>query len=364
MESPPSRNNPPRDWPRLAALAALTLAGVLLCYLLLAPFLPAVTWAVALTVVALPLHRLIERVVRSRNVAAGVSTGVVVLVIALPVTAVAAQMANETRKAAVRVQEERNHDDWRQYVARVPWAGEYLSHLDPVEVELRAREMITEIVGSSFGVVRGVGEVAFQALAAVIVLFFLLRDHRELLAQTRGYLPLPPEAAARVLQRAADAIHATVYGSVVTAVLQGTTGGLMFWVLGLPAPVLWGVVMTVLGILPFVGAFFVWVPAAVFLALEERWLAAILLVAWGLAMVGPVCNWVYAVTAGDRMRMHPVPTLLAFVGGLVVFGVSGMILGPCILAVTVALLGAWRRPTADAPAATLIRPAGATLNGK
>lgn len=116
---------------------------------------------------------------------------------------------------------------------------------------------------------------------------------------------------------------------------------------GLPAPVLWGVVIFVLGVLPFVGAVLVWAPAAVYLATVDRWGAAIALVAWGLLMAGPVGNYLYAYVTGDRMKLHPVPTLLAYVGGLAVFGISGMVLGPCVLAVTVALLEVWRQRAAD-----------------
>jgi predicted PurR-regulated permease PerM len=111
--------------------------------------------------------------------------------------------------------------------------------------------------------------------------------------------------------------------------------------------------MFVLGVLPMVGAVLVWAPAAAYLIADDRWGAAAALAAWGVIMAGPVCNYVYAYAAGDRMRMHPVPTLLAYIGGLAVFGVSGMVLGPCVLAVTAALLDVWRQRAADgAPVAT------------
>lgn len=117
----------------------------------------------------------------------------------------------------------------------------------------------------------------------------------------------------------------------------------MFWALGVPAPLLWGVVMFVLGVLPIVGAFLVWVPVAVGLVLGDRWGAALVIAVWGVMMAGPINNYVYAFLAGDRLRLHPVPSLLAFIGGLAVFGVTGMVLGPVALAVTLALIDMWRR---------------------
>ena len=193
----------------------------------------------------------------------------------------------------------------------------------------------------------------FQALVAVFILFFCFRDRHHLLDEVKNLLPLAPPAAERVLKRAEDAVHATVYGTLVTAVIQAVSGGLLFWLLGLPSPVFWGAIMLALGILPMVGAVLVWAPAAVYLASEERWGAAAILVAWGVLMAGPICNYVYACSAGGRMRMHPVPTMLSYIGGLAVFGVSGMVLGPCVLAVTAALLDVWRQRAADgAPMAT------------
>ena len=335
------------EWPRLAALAALTAVGVYLCYLLVAPFLPGVTWAVALAVVGLPLHRRVSRVVRNPNWAAGLSTAVVTLVIAIPVVLVGWQLATETARGAEMVRQQTSNGQWQETVARVPYLGELVAQMNTAGIETRVRELVEQLVTRTISFVQGAVGGLLQALVAVFVLFFCFRDRHHLLAGVRSLIPLEPEGADRIIGRAEDAIHATVYGTLLTSALQATTGGLLFWALGLPAPILWAVVMFVLGVLPFVGAFLVWVPAAVYLVTIDRWGAAIAVVAWGLIMAGPVCNYLYAYAAGDRMRMHPVPTLLAFIGGLAVFGVSGMVLGPCVLAVSAALIDVWRHRAAD-----------------
>jgi predicted PurR-regulated permease PerM len=120
----------------------------------------------------------------------------------------------------------------------------------------------------------------------------------------------------------------------------------MFWWLGLPAPLLWGVIMAVLAIIPYLGAFVVWVPAAIFFALEGSWGKALILTAWGGIVVALIDNLVYPILVGKRMRLHTVPVFLAMFGGLALFGASGLILGPVILAVTDALVDIWRRRTA------------------
>jgi len=114
--------------------------------------------------------------------------------------------------------------------------------------------------------------------------------------------------------------------------------------------VTWGVVMFILSILPILGTFIVWAPAAFYLLLVGNWPGALALVGWGVGSWVVTDNIIYVRLAGDRMRMHQVPALIAFLGGLAVFGVSGMIIGPAIAAATISLLDLWRTRSAAATA--------------
>ena len=144
-----------------------------------------------------------------------------------------------------------------------------------------------------------------------------------------------------------DTVHATLYGTITVAIVQGALGGLMFWWLGLPAPLLWGVVMGLLAVVPVLGAFVIWIPAAIFLVLEGSGAKALLLTLWGVIVVGGIDNLLYPMLVGKRLRMHTVPAFIAIVGGLIVFGPSGLILGPVIVTVTRLLLHIWRARNAQ-----------------
>jgi predicted PurR-regulated permease PerM len=337
---------------RLAALAGLTLLGLVLCALLAYPFLPALAWAVALAVITFPIHARLEKVIPSANWAAGVSAAVVMAVIFVPVLLVVERLGREAAEAASRAEALAREGRVEQAAGKVPYGSQALAWVrQNVDVEAEARRMVGRVVGDAAAVARGSAWFAVQVLMCVFVLFFAFRDRRHLLASLRDLSPLSRPESDYLFARVSDSIHATVYVTVLISAFQGVTGGLLFWALGLPAPVLWGVVMFVLGVIPLVGAFLVWGPASVALALDDRWGAALVLVGWGLMMAGPLGNWMYAYLAGGRLRLHPVPVLIAFVGGLAVFGVSGMVLGPAILAVTLGLLDVWRRRLADAPSA-------------
>jgi len=201
-----------------------------------------------------------------------------------------------------------------------------------------------------------------QLLVTFFALFYLLRDRAQALAYVRTMLPLTSTETDRMFQRVSEVVRASVLGTLLVAAVQGLLGGLMFWWLGLPAPLLWGTVMFLLSILPLLGAAAVWVPAALFLLLEGSWEKALVLTVWGSVVVALIDNLLYPILVGDRLRLHTLAVFVAIVGGLVAFGAPGVVIGPLVLALTVALLEIWRDRTRFGRAADAA-PAGGTGSG-
>ena len=181
------------------------------------------------------------------------------------------------------------------------------------------------------------------------LLFYFLRDRRAALQSLKSFSPLSGPEMNRLFGRVGDTIHATVYGTLAVSAVQGLLGGLMFWGLGLPVPLLWGVVMGLLAVVPVLGAFVVWIPAALFLALEGSWGKALILTLWGGGVVAGIDNLLYPILVGNRLKMHTVLAFISVVGGLIVFGPSGLILGPVTLTFTLVLLETWRSRTEAEP---------------
>jgi predicted PurR-regulated permease PerM len=186
-------------------------------------------------------------------------------------------------------------------------------------------------------------DIGIAALVMLFLLFYFLRDKRRILGAVAGLVPLAPEEAVQVRDNIRDTIAAIVFGTLVVAVVQGALGGLMFWWLDLPGPILWGAVMGVLAILPMFGAALVWLPVAAWLAVSGDWSKALVLAAWGTVVVGLIDNLLYPLLVRNRMRLHTVPVFIAVLGGLFAFGATGVVLGPLILAVAIALIDIWRR---------------------
>jgi predicted PurR-regulated permease PerM len=151
-------------------------------------------------------------------------------------------------------------------------------------------------------------------------------------------------------------IRVSLGGKLVVAAIQGTLGGLMFAWLGLPAPIFWGVVMAILSVFPVIGAFIVWVPAAITYALQGDWRHAVMLTAWGVLIIHPVDNLLGPVLVGTTLRMHTLLTFFSVIGGLAAFGVSGVVLGPVTVAIVAGLVDLFDRSRSAVPATEVHSP--------
>jgi predicted PurR-regulated permease PerM len=169
------------------------------------------------------------------------------------------------------------------------------------------------------------------------VLYFFLRDGAELLEVIINALPIGDERERELFAKFAEVSRATIKGTIVIGVLQGTLGGLIFWLLGVDAAVFWGAVMMVLSLVPMLGAGLIWAPAAVAMVASGAYMKAALLVLFGVLVIGLVDNLLRPVLVGRDTRMPDYLVLLSTLGGLTMFGVSGFIVGPIIAALFLTL---------------------------
>lgn len=168
------------------------------------------------------------------------------------------------------------------------------------------------------------------------VAFFLLRDGRKLVEQLVHAIPLGDERERLLFQKFAEVARATVKGNLLVALVQGMLGGLIFWILGLPAALLWGVVMTVLSLIPAVGAGLVWLPAAIYLYAVGEWISATVLIAYGVVVIGLADNILRPLLVGRDTKLPDWMVLLSTLGGIAMAGINGFVVGPLIAVLFVA----------------------------
>jgi predicted PurR-regulated permease PerM len=331
----------------LFVLLSMTVIGVGLCALIVRPFVPGLAWALALAVVAYPMHQWILRHWNRPHLAAGATVLIVLLVLLLPAMFLVWQIGKQATGRFEQVQEQLESGSVRKMLDRVPLAGKAYDWLtghsgaaptaDDIApaVQRRAGAWLQTIIWS-----------VVQIVLALFTLFFLLRDKREVLAVMRSLMPLSNDESAYFFERIRSMAHATIYGTVFVSIVQGALGGLIFALVGVPGALLWGVAMAVLSIIPTSGAFVIWLPVAIVLGVQGQWGKAAIIGLWGALVVGTIDNVLYPVLVGKEMRLHTLPVLLAILGGVSTFGAAGIVLGPVILAGTIALLDIIKRRTA------------------
>jgi predicted PurR-regulated permease PerM len=333
----------------LALLGVTVVVGVL-CYVMLRPFLPALAWALALAIVTYPLHRVVCGVVPHRSAAAALSVAVVAVGLMAPAVFVTRQLVREATHAVQTAREAAER--WRAVAAENPLLAPVLGWIEQeADLPNLARQAADAVGSRSGSIIAGSIWIGMQLLITLFVLFYFFRDRRDAEGLARSLVPLSEREAGEVFARIKDTIRATVFGSLVVAAVQGFLGGVMFAVLGLPGPLLWGVVMAVLATVPVMGTFVVWAPAAAFLVVEGSWVKGLVLASWGLVAIGLIDNLLYPLLVGTRLRLHPLPVFFAILGGLATFGAAGIILGPVTLALADALVHVWRHRTAGGRAA-------------
>ncbi len=328
------------EWPRSAVLGlGATLLGFL-CWRMVTPFLPAFCWAFALALIADPIHKWLLR----KSVSAGVSSLIViVLVLAVliaPGAVLARARAGEASDVADRLTSAGGIARLRETVENASVIGPVLMWLDsrfdlPQEAMQLARSVAGWASVTVSAIVTGSMWLLSQIAVTLFALFYFLRDGEIILGKMRCLIPLPASQVDATFSRIAQTIRVSLGGKIVVASIQGALGGLMFFWLGLPAPVFWGSVMAVLSIFPVLGAFVVWVPAAMIFVLQKDWPHALLLAGWGMLIIHPVDNLLGPVLVGTTLRVHTLLMFLSILGGIAAFGASGVVLGPVTVAIAI-----------------------------
>ena len=312
------------------------------------PFAAVLAWATVLVIVFYPAHQRLVRKTRRPGLSALLSCVLVILTILVPVTLVTIAVLRELSGAADSL-----HTNLSALLdPNSPVTGRPLRWLSGfVDIEqLRSPGQVVgwlksksgAIAGQTLGFLGGALGILVQMFFVVFTMYYLFRDGDRIFGVIRDALPVDKKQAEHILERTRDVVGASVYGLFSIAIIQGTLGGIAFWALGLPSAIVWGVAMVFLSLIPMLGAFVVWVPAAIYLFATGHYLKGIFLVLWGTVVIGMIDNFLRPKLVSDRTKLHELLIFFAVLGGLQVFGVLGIVLGPVVLAITLALIDVFR----------------------
>jgi predicted PurR-regulated permease PerM len=228
--------------------------------------------------------------------------------------------------------------DWSKQI------GDYLSGLTNGRVDFQAmldstlEQVRQSIVSLAPNVLGSISELLLGLFIMFFVMFYGFREGQSFISYLKKHLPLEPTLKDSLFDEMRTITQAVLYGQVLTAVIQGGLGGLALLVFGVPNALFWGAIMIITAFLPVLGTPVIWVPAGVGLILDGAVTRGILLLVFGATVVMNIDNFLRPRLVSSRTNVHPVLILIGVLGGLKVFGFIGMLVGPLILAVLVALI--------------------------
>jgi predicted PurR-regulated permease PerM len=346
-----------RDWLVTAFFFTLLLVLLYGAFLILSPFLKALTWAAILAVLFYPAYDWLLKLFKGKATLAALTIIVsITLVIVLPGIQIVGFLADEVVELVKTVGALTNSEaveTWKRH----PWIQWLLGwwsmlglELAKLRFEIDLRKLVVQGAQVSSGVLlshlTGAAQNIFLFVANVLLvlltLFFFLRDGAAFCYRLRRLLPMDPEHQERLFNNIANAVTAVVHGCLVVAMIQGFLAGLAYWVLGVPYALVWGVATAFFALLPVGGSTIVTIPVTIYLFLQGDIIRGVLMAIWALGVVGGVDNVLKPIFIGTRLKLPMLFLFFGILGGLSVFGALGLILGPVLFALLAALLDLYR----------------------
>lgn len=331
-------------WTFLALLIAISIAFAAILW----PFFAAILWAVIVAILFEPVYRhLLARMPKRRNGAALLTLLLILGIVILPAAILGLALVNEAAAVYQRIQsgDIDPAQIWASFQAGMPaWLDPWLDRLGIGDIAAAkamlgggASDGVRAILGQALSIGQSLFSLLIKLMVMLYLAFFLIRDGERLQQRVRAAVPLRMEDLQLLVDRFVVVVRATIKGSIVVAIIQGLIGGIVLWALGIEAALLWGVLMGAASLLPAVGTGLVWVPMAAYLLVTGSIWQGLVLVFCGLFVIGMVDNVLRPVLVGRETRIPDYVVLIVTLGGLQLFGFHGIVIGPVVAAMFIAV---------------------------
>ena len=331
----------------------LTLVIGYLLYFIMAPFLTPIFWAIILSILFYPFyHWLKERLRLADSVVSFLTCTVIILFLTIPVTLLAVSLVDEMRDIyvwaeAYAKQSQQNFHSSPYFL--LPYIksiiGKYvdMDSFDIKDILLKGTKEAAGFLAQNIGgVVTNFTNFILNLVLTFFAMYYFFKDGARFMEYAKELLPLSKDDKEMIFNKNKKIIYATLYGGLLVAIVQGTVGGLSFWALGIPSPIFWGTIMTLMAFLPMVGPPVVWLPAAIYLFVKAFYIKALILVIIGTFVIGLIDNLLRPLIVSGKTNIHPLLLLFSILGALKAMGFIGIIAGPIILSLSLTVIDIYK----------------------
>lgn len=329
----------------------LILGFIALVGTILLPFLPSLGWAGIISIITYPLYRRLSKALPHRvTLSAGIMTATVAIIICIPVVVIITVLSTEIA-VLYRFLEQTGTGGLYQQLSPLlqhPLSLQIKTWLEPLLGQLpvdigtslmpAAKKAAAVMAGYSATVMKNTFGLFFQLFFMTITLFFCYRDGERVVTWLWSLVPVEPEQRKAVEVTVERVLQAVIFGIFLTCVVQGILGGLGFWAAGLPSPLLSGSIMILTAFIPVIGTALIWAPGGIYLLMQGKLAAGISLLLWGALVVGSIDNLIRPLFISGKAKLPILLVAIGALGGLLAFGLIGVVLGPLLLALPLALL--------------------------
>jgi predicted PurR-regulated permease PerM len=285
--------------------------------------------------------------IRNRNLAALLTTVLVLTAIVLPAVLIVQKLADETRALYSWLNEQQSLEGgWREYAGSLvdpplEWVatrtGMSQQQLKQAALD-RLQNVSVALLNWAKSLVVDIGATIVNVVIMLLTLFFLLRDGERIRDRIGAIVPIEPHRYQQLIGTISMSIAANVYGVLAVAVAQGTLAAIGYTIAGLSSVMIWSVITALFSMIPLAGAASVWLAASIYLIAIGSWGKAIFMLIWGAGIISTADNIVRPLVLSGRVKLHTLLIFFSLIGGVKAFGIVGLFIGPMIVSVAMALV--------------------------
>jgi len=324
---------------RRAVAAAIMLVVVLISFLIIRPFLVSILTAAALAYIFNPIYKYFLKspfplLGGKKTSSAMLTCALIILIVMIPAALTTSILTYEIRNGYTFLQDFLSNPNWSLPNLPSLLPGNIIS---PEQVRVTIGELISQVLGWLQNVLKGIPNVMLNIFVTIFSTYYFLKHGRDIYSFFQDLFPLPKGRYAQILSRFDDLSRGMILGQIVVGLIQGVLAWMGFLVVGVPNPVLWGFLTALISIIPLLGAAIVWVPIFIYLAITSYYTGIywqpIAMLLWGTFVVSTIDNILKPKIVGESAKIHPLVILFGILGGIQLFGIPGILLGPLVLTI-------------------------------